>query len=117
MKRTIFLAAILGSLVTLVSGAGAQERNELSGLIGRTFVSDQGVTGLARPALFSPREHGLSVEANYGRRLMDFGLVGLTGEVPFVVNFQRKCAFRREPCPQGLQVIFRYALDTRQSFP
>ena len=56
MKRTIFLAAILGSLLTLISGAGAQEKNELTGLIGRTLVSDQGSRVPAHPALFSPRE-------------------------------------------------------------
>jgi hypothetical protein len=49
MKRTLFLAAVLGSLVGLISGASAQERNELTGLIGRTFVSDQGVTGTSTP--------------------------------------------------------------------
>ncbi len=86
MKRTIFLAAVLGSLVTLISGARAQERNELTGLLGRTFVSDQGVTGTSTPGALLTSGHGLSFEANYGRRLLDFGLVGLTGEVPFVVN-------------------------------
>ncbi len=30
----------------LTSGAAAQEKNEISGLLGRTFISDQGVKGL-----------------------------------------------------------------------
>ncbi len=54
MKRTLFLAAVLGSLVGLISGASAQEKNELTGLIGRTFVSDQGVTGTSTPGALSP---------------------------------------------------------------
>lgn len=64
MKRTIFLAAILGSLVSLISDASAQEKNELTGLIGRTFVSDQGVTGTSTPGALLTPGHGLTLEAN-----------------------------------------------------
>ena len=90
MKCTIFLPLILGSLVTLMSGASAQEKNELTGLIGRTFVSDQGVKGTSTPGALLTSGAGLSVEGNYGRRLLDLGIVGLTGEAPFVVNFSEK---------------------------
>ena len=106
MKRTIFLAAILVSLVTLVSGASAQERNELSGLIGRTFVSDQGVTGTTTPGALLTSGAGTSVEGNYGRRLLDFGLVGLTGEVPFVVNFHENVHFDVNVVPKDYKSFF-----------
>jgi hypothetical protein len=106
MKRTIFLAAILVSLVTLVSGASAQERNELSGLIGRTFVSDQGVTGTTTPGALLTSGAGISVEGNYGRRLLDFGLVGLTGEVPFVVNFHENVHFDVNVVPKDYKSFF-----------
>ena len=104
MKRTIFLAAILVSLVTLIRGASAQERNELSGLIGRTFVSDQGVNG--EPGALLTSGAGLSVEGNYGRRLLDFGLVGLTGEVPFVVNFHENVHFDVNLVPKDYKSFF-----------
>jgi hypothetical protein len=87
MKRTLFLAALLGSLVSLISGASAQDKNELTVLLGRTFVSDQGVTGTGTPGALLTSGAGLCLEGNYGRRLLGLGLVGLTGEVPFVVNF------------------------------
>jgi hypothetical protein len=64
MKRTIFFAAILGSLVSLISNTSAQEKNELTGLIGRTFVSDQGVTGTSTPGALLTSGHGLTLEAN-----------------------------------------------------
>jgi opacity protein-like surface antigen len=106
MKRTIFLAAVLGSLVTLISGASAQERNELTGLLGRTFVSDQGVTGTSTPGALLTSGHGLSFEANYGRRLLDFGLVGLTGEVPFVVNLGENVHYDLNLVPKDYKSFF-----------
>ena len=45
MGRTLFSFAVLVSLVGLTYGATAQEKNELSGLIGRTFVSDHAAYG------------------------------------------------------------------------
>jgi hypothetical protein len=106
MKRTFVLAAILGSLGTLISVASAQERNELSGLIGRTFVSDQGVTGTTTPGALLTSGAGISVEGNYGRRLLDFGLVGLTGEVPFVVNFHENVHFDLNLVPKDYKSFF-----------
>ncbi len=81
---------IIGALVavcTLVAQAAAQE-NELSGIIGRTFTSDQSILGA--PA-YDPDlrfSNGLSFEINYARRLMGVGrgFFSLTVEVPFVVN-------------------------------
>ena len=104
MKRTFFLTAILGSLVTLISVAGAQERNELSGLIGRTFVSDQGVP--SNPGALVTSGHGLTLEANYGRRLMNFGLLGLTAEVPFVVNVKENVHFELNQIPEDYKSFF-----------
>jgi hypothetical protein len=106
MRRIIFLAAILGSLGTLISVASAQDRNELSGLIGRTFVSDQGVTGTTTPGALLTSGAGISVEGNYGRRLLDFGLVGLTGEVPFVVNFHENVHFDLNLVPKDYKSFF-----------
>jgi hypothetical protein len=106
MKRTLFLAAVLASLVALTSGAAAQEKNELTGLIGRTFVSDQGVTGTSTPGALLTSGHGLSFEGNYGRRLLDFGIVALTGEVPFVVNIDEKVHYDLNLVPKDYKSIF-----------
>ena len=106
MKRTIFFAAILGSLVSLISNTSAQEKNELTGLIGRTFVSDQGVTGTSTPGALLTSGHGLTLEANYGRRLMNFGLVGLTAEVPFVVNVKQDVHYDLNLVPKDYKSFF-----------
>jgi hypothetical protein len=108
MKGILCLAAVLGLLVGLTSGACAQERNELTGLIGRTFVSDHAVTGTSTPGALLTSERGLTVEVNYGRRLFDSAIAGPTAEVPLVVNSGEKTHYNLNLVPQGLQVIFRY---------
>ena len=87
MVRTLFSAAVLVSLAGLISAASAQEKNELTVLLGRTFVSDHASVNTSTPGALLTSGAGLSLEANYGRRLLDLDLVGLTAEVPFVVNF------------------------------
>ena len=106
MKRTLFLAAVLGSLLSLLSGAGAQDKTELTVLLGRTFVSDQGVTGTSTPGALLTSGTGLSLEGNYGRRLLDLGPVGLTGEVPFVVNFNEKKHYDLNLIPKVYKSFF-----------
>ena len=55
MKRTLFSVAVLASLVLPDFGCQRPEKNELTGIIGRTFVSDQGVTGISTPGTFLTR--------------------------------------------------------------
>ena len=78
---------VLVAVCTLVAQAAAQ-KNELSGLIGRTFNPDQSIAGA--PALdpdlrFS---NGLSFEIDYARQVvaMGRGFLALSLDVPFVVN-------------------------------
>jgi hypothetical protein len=46
MVRTLFLVTLLMSLVFVSGAASAQEKNDLTGIIGRTFVSDQAVASV-----------------------------------------------------------------------
>ena len=105
MTRTLFSALFLVSLL-LPPGAVAQERNELTGIIGRTFVSDQGVTGVVAIDTNLHSGNGITFEANYGRRLIDLGLVGLTGELPFVVNFKQDIHFDVNLVPKDYKSFF-----------
>jgi hypothetical protein len=62
------------------------QRNELAGLIGRTFISDQGIVG---SNVFDNNlrfGNGLSFEANYARGMLGSPLFEIWLEVPFVVN-------------------------------
>jgi len=80
----------IGALVavcTFVTQAAAQ-KNELSGIIGRTFTSDQSIQGA--PA-YDPDlrfGNGLTFEVDYARQVLvtGRGFFSLALEVPFVVN-------------------------------
>jgi hypothetical protein len=77
--------SVLVAVATFVAHARAQ-KNELSGLIGRTFISDQGIKGVI-PANAAVRfGGGLTFEINYARRIMGRDLTSLSLEVPFVAN-------------------------------
>jgi hypothetical protein len=70
---------------TFVAQAAAQ-KNELSGILGRTFIADQGIPGAPS---YDPNLHfgkGLTFEVNYARRVMQEELWSLALEVPFVVD-------------------------------
>jgi hypothetical protein len=80
----------IGALVavcTFVAQAAAQ-KNELSGIIGRTFTSDQGIQGAPSYDPDLRFGNGVTFEINYALRVMvmDRGLLSLALEVPFVVN-------------------------------
>lgn len=106
MARTMFLLAVLVSLVGMVPIVGAQERNELSGLIGRTIISDHGVIDTATPGALLTSDKGLSFQANYGRRLLDLGIIGLTGEVPLVVNVNENLHYNLNLVPKNYKSFF-----------
>ena len=68
--------AVLLAACTLVPHASAQQ-NELSGLLGRTFISDQGIIG---GTFFDNNVHfgnGLTFEANYARRVLGAGIASI----------------------------------------
>jgi len=85
MSLKHLVLAILLTVCILAPQVVAQ-RNELSGLVGRTFISDQGIKG----ALSSDPQlrfgNGLTFEVNYARRILDGGFWSLNLEVPFVLN-------------------------------
>ena len=77
--------AVMVSVCAFAAHATAQ-KNELSGLVGRTFISDETITA----STFSDNKlrfgDGLTFEVNYARRVMGAGLFSLALEVPFVFN-------------------------------
>jgi hypothetical protein len=46
------------------------------------------------------------LEANYGRRLMDLGIAGLTFEVPFVITFTQDVRFAVNLVPKDYRAFF-----------
>jgi opacity protein-like surface antigen len=93
------------AFMMLLQTAVAQD-NQLSGLIGRTFISDQGIPG----ANFSnPIVHfgnGLTFEANYSRRVLGEGFSRLWLEVPAEFNLDEDIATGANVIPNSYKSIF-----------
>lgn len=98
----------IGTLVaicTFVTQAVAQ-KNELSGILGRTFISDQGIKGATS---FDTNVHfgkGLTFEVDYARRVLDGAYWSLALEVPFVVNPDEDVHSALDVTPKQFSSIF-----------
>ena len=68
------------------SAAAQDELNQLTGIIGRTFISDQGIPGAIAPNNLVRSGKGLTFEINYSRRLLGSSIYSVSGEVPVVFN-------------------------------
>ena len=102
VKRLLTAALVA---VTLATSAFAQ-KNELTGIVGRTFVSDQGVTGFNLTNNNLHFGNGLTFEVDYGRHIMGNGLNRLTFEVPAVFNFDQDLQFGANVVPANYRSYF-----------
>ncbi len=82
--KHLSIAAVV-AVCTFVAQGAAQE-NELTGILGRTFISDQGISGAPSYDPDLRFGKGLTFEINYARHVMGGQLWSLALEVPFVVN-------------------------------
>ena len=103
LKHLIIWTVLTGC--TFAAQAAAQ-KNELSGILGRTFISNQGILGAPSydPELRSG--NGLTFEINYARRLMDGPFWSLAVEVPFVVNYDEDLHAAQNLVPGQYSSIF-----------
>ena len=87
------LAILFAISITSTNHAVAQkielygvQKNEVSGALGRTFVSNQGIVGSTGSDNELRFGNGLTFEINYARLLKSSPVFGLRAEIPFVVN-------------------------------
>ena len=85
MRRKQLAIGLLVSFFMLVAHAKAQ-KNELSGIIGRTFINDQVIQNSGSSDNKLRFGFGLTYEVNYARRLWTGPGFALSAEVPFVGN-------------------------------
>lgn len=103
-------SVILAVATILASAAAAQdEKNEIGGILGRTFISDQ---GLKNVPVFDPVIHygkGLSFEVTYARRVWVTPIYSISAEVPFMFNPDIDLnggAYGYAVVPTGLKAFF-----------
>jgi hypothetical protein len=90
MSGKQIVIAVLAIVSILSALASAQDtKNELTGIIGRTIISDQGLKGADALTLnpFVRSGKGLTFEVNYARHLFFTPIFSVSGEVPAVFNF------------------------------
>jgi hypothetical protein len=91
-EKRLFLAVMAVLAILAISAVAQDEKNELTGVVGRTFISDQGIVGANAPpvqaVIYSGK--GLSFEANYARRFLVTQIFSLSGEVPAMFNLREK---------------------------
>lgn len=82
----LWIAVLAIATILAVSAVAQDEKNEIGGLVGRTFISDQGIKNAT---FFDPTIHfgkGLTFEAEYAHHFYVTPIYSISGEVPFVYN-------------------------------
>jgi opacity protein-like surface antigen len=102
MARKYFGIVVLLSMAILAGSAFAQQSNEIAGTIGRTFIPDQGVSG-GDTIHFGK---GLTYEGNYSHRFFNFGVFGVSVEVPVVVDPSTKLQYNVNSVPYAFKSYF-----------
>ena len=87
--KHLWIAAL--ALVALVSSPATaqEEKNQLTGIVGRTFISNEGIKGATFSNPFVRFGKGFTFEVNYSRYLITYPLFALSGEVPVVFNLDQ----------------------------
>jgi len=100
--------AVLAVMMSILGGSATaqDEKNELTGVIGRIFISDQGIIGATNfnPVVRSGK--GLTFEVNYARRLFVTPVFAISGEVPAVFNLDEKLNSGDNVVPKNYKQIF-----------
>ncbi len=85
-RRRLWIAVLSVVTMLAVSAIAQDEKNEVGGIIGRVFISDQGIQNAS---YFDPIIHsgkGLTVEGEYARRFLVTPIYSLSGEVVLAYN-------------------------------
>lgn len=105
MRRNLFPLAVFAAVTTIIAVSKAQS-NEVGGIVGRTFISDQGVPGAGLPDSNIHFGHGLTFEANYGRRFLNIGALAVSAELPVVINTDEELHFGGLSAPKSFTSYF-----------
>jgi hypothetical protein len=107
-EKRFWIAAVLvlTALVATSAAYGQDEKNEISGMLGRTFVSDQRIVGATYINPFVRTGKGLTIEGDYARRVWVTPLYSISGEVPVVFNPREKLGSGGDVVPASYKSFF-----------
>ncbi len=107
-KQAVLAVLLLEVCILGGSAAAQDEKNELTGMIGRIFISDQGIRGPNAPTV-DPVVHsgkGFTFEINYARRLFGNNVYAISAEVPATFNLDEDLGSGGDVVPSGYRQIF-----------
>lgn len=107
-KQAVVAVLAVTFSILCASAAAQDEKNELTGILGRIFISDQGIHGANVPALnpFIRSGKGLSFEINYARTFLVTPIFSVSGEVPAVFNLDEDIGSGGNVIPTDYKQIF-----------
>jgi len=83
--KRLCVALLSVVMVLVASGMAQDEKNELGGILGRTFISNQGIKNATVPSVIAFGK-GLTFDVDYARRFLVTPLYAVAGEVVFAYN-------------------------------
>ncbi|HKH98992.1 MAG TPA: outer membrane beta-barrel protein [Candidatus Sulfotelmatobacter sp.] len=87
--KRLWIAVLLIMALAASVAAQDEEKNEVGGMIGRIFISDQGIkSAIPDPIIHSGK--GLSFEGEYARRFLITPIFSVSGEVLVLYNYDEK---------------------------
>ena len=104
-KQAVLAVLMAVSFLGATSSA-QEEKNELTGVIGRIFISDQGIQGATYFNPYVRSGKGLTFEVNYARHLFLTPIFGVSGEVPAVFNLDEDLNSGSDVVPKDYKQIF-----------
>ena len=113
--KRFFVTAL--AIVTLLAASAVGQKNEVSGLIGRTFISDQGVPGTNFFDNVIHFGNATSFEANFARQLWSSDFARLSAEFPLVFDLDEDLNFGQNVIPQGYNAFFLTPAARLNLFP
>jgi hypothetical protein len=101
------VAAMIVCVGILTASAVAQ-RNEISGTVGRVFVSSQTIPGADFPSGNNSVHfgNGFTVGGNYSRLLRNYGIFGVSGEVVGTFSYDMDLNTGNNLIPEGYKSYF-----------
>jgi hypothetical protein len=99
-----FLAIVLA--VFSATASAQDEKNQVTGSLGRIFISDQGIQGATYFNPFVRSGKGLTFELSYARRFFANPIFGVSAEVPVVCNFDEDLNSGANVVPTDYRQIF-----------
>jgi hypothetical protein len=85
-KQAVIAVLVVTMCILGASAAAQDELNQLTGIVGRTFISDQGIHGATYFNPFVRSGKGLTFEVNYSHQFFSTPIYAVSGEVPAVFN-------------------------------